>query len=159
MAKKGFYNIQNISKYDGASFKLRFLSSWELNYMVFCDYNPDVIKWSYERKMVRYYDPITKKVRRYKIDFYVKHKKKDGGVFKMLVEIKPKKQMFPPNKQKRFNSPKGFMKDLLVYNLNKAKWLSANTYAINNGMYFYLVDYSDNRFYYYTLKEVGIIEK
>jgi hypothetical protein len=156
MAKKGFYNITNVSKYDGFNFKLRFLSTWELNYMVFCDYNPDIVKWSYERKIIRYYDPISNKVRRYKIDFMVKHKLKNGGFFTMLVEIKPKHQMFPPNHEKRIKNPKGYNNDLMIYNLNRAKWLSAKNYAINNNMKFFLVDYVNNRFVYYTLDEVGI---
>jgi hypothetical protein len=59
---KGIYNVKNPEKYLGDPRKVRFLSSWELTFMVNCDTNPNIIQWGSEEFSVKYWNPVKTKV-------------------------------------------------------------------------------------------------
>ena len=46
MAYKGKYKPKNRSKYKGDPTKIVYRSLWERRFMVYCDENPNVIKWA-----------------------------------------------------------------------------------------------------------------
>ena len=59
---KGLFKPTNPEKYLGDIGKIRFMSSWELRFMNFCDTNPNVIKWGSEEFKIAYFNPIKNKV-------------------------------------------------------------------------------------------------
>lgn len=58
---KGLFKPEHPEKYMGDITKIRFLSSWELRFMHFCDSNPNVISWGSEEIRIQYWNPIKKK--------------------------------------------------------------------------------------------------
>ena len=59
--------------------------------------NPGIINWASEELPIRYYNPIDKKYHRYFPDFILKTDKNK----KMLIEIKPSRQLTHLNHLKR----------------------------------------------------------
>lgn len=95
-------------------------SKWELHFARYLDYHPNVIEWAFERTRIRYFDPVTRKLRHYIIDFDVNFK--DGR--KYLIEIKPRKETRPPRKDKR-KSEKTKIYEVKTWATNQAKWEAA----------------------------------
>ena len=58
---KGLFRPTRPEKYLGDITKIRFMSSWERSFMVFCDTNPNVIKWGSEEFKIKYFNPIKNK--------------------------------------------------------------------------------------------------
>ena len=79
-------------------------SSWERKFAVWCDTNPDVIRWSTEYTNIKYWDTQQNKERRYFPDFFVEFK--DGR--KIVVEIKPSNQLKVINNQDKWIAAKEF---------------------------------------------------
>ena len=82
MAYKGKYKPRNRSKYKGDPTKIIYRSLWERRFMVWCDENPNVIKWASEEVVIPYRSPLDRRIHKYYPDFWVKTKKHDG-----LIEI------------------------------------------------------------------------
>lgn len=127
MAYKGKYKIINRSKYKGNPINIIYRSSWERNFMVYCDTNPNIVKWSSEEVKIPYRSPIDKKVHTYYPDFWIKVKKHDGKFNQMLIEIKPYKQtkqpVFKKEKQVRY------LQEVKTWGINQAKWEAAEAYC------------------------------
>lgn len=109
-------------------------SSWELQFMKWCDANPNILQWSSESIKIPYLDPIKRKQRRYYPDFWIKVKDKDGNIVKYIVEIKPHKESVPP--KPRGKTKKARKYDMKAYAMNQAKWKAANDYCRKMGMKF-----------------------
>ena len=92
MAYKGKYKLINRPKYKGNPINIIYRSSWERNFMVYCDTNPNVIQWSSEEIRIPYRSPIDRKVHTYYPDFWMKVKKHDDSIQQLVIEIKPKIQ-------------------------------------------------------------------
>jgi len=127
---KGKYQPKNIKKYEGDPTQIYHRSSWELSVMLWCDTNPNVIKWSSENVIVPYLSPIDKKIHRYFIDFKIKFKNHKT----ILVELKPYNQTQEPQRKKKIT--KKYLEEFLTYVKNKAKWKSANEYALDKNYEF-----------------------
>jgi hypothetical protein len=97
------------------------------------DANPSVMEWSSESHVVRYYDPVQMKNRRYYPDFYMKVATRDGGFRKYLVEVKPYRETLPPRKTKR-QSKKTQLYQESTYLTNRAKWEAAEKYCKKMGL-------------------------
>src|SRR3972149_1213471 len=97
---KGLYKPINVEKYLGDPRKIRFLSSWELRFMDFCDKNPNILRWGSEEFRIPYLNPIKKKVCNYFPDFIVTYKNSTGQVLTEVIEIKPSNQAFVRGKKK-----------------------------------------------------------
>lgn len=127
MAYKGQYKLLNRSKYKGNPGKIIYRSSWERNFMVYCDTNPNIVKWSSEEVKIPYRSPVDKRVHTYYPDFWMKVKKHDGKTQQLLIEIKPRKQTKPPvfnkNKQRRY------LIEVKTWGVNQAKWQAAEAYC------------------------------
>ena len=74
MAYKGLYKIKNLSKYKGNPAKVTYRSLWERKFMVYCDNNPNILKWSSEEIIIPYRSPIDKRIHRYFPDFWIQIK-------------------------------------------------------------------------------------
>ena len=55
----------------------------------------------------------------------------------LLIEVKPKKQCFPPKKPER--RTRRFMTEVKRWGVNSAKWEAAKEYAENQGWKFIII--------------------
>ena len=127
MAYKGQYKVINKSKYKGNPSNIIYRSSWERNFMVYCDTNPNIVKWSSEEVKIPYRSPIDRKVHTYYPDFWIKVKKHDGSLQQLLIEIKPKKQTKPPVLSKQKTNR--YLYEVKTWGVNQAKWEAAVKYC------------------------------
>jgi hypothetical protein len=124
---KGLYTPINVHKYLGDPKKIRFLSSWELRFMDFCDKNPNVIKWGSEEFKIPYIHPIKRnadgspKRCNYYPDFIIKYKNASGEIFTEVIEIKPSSQSVIGKKMSTY--------DKVQLVINDAKWRAAKTFC------------------------------
>ena len=140
---KGKYKPSFPDKYNGNPVNIIYRSLWERKFMVFCDTNADVLEWSSEETVVRYYDPISKKIRRYFPDFLIKVKTNEGVIKKYMIEIKPKKQTVPPPKPQR--QTKRYISEVYEYAKNQSKWEAAKEWCADRGYEFKVLT-EDNLF-------------
>jgi len=109
-------------KYSGDPTNVIMRSSWETRFAIWCDKNPQIIKWNSEETIVPYISPLDGRVHRYFIDFKIKTVNNKT----YLVEIKPKAQTLPPQGTKK---TKRFLAEAKTYMVNQAKWEAATRYA------------------------------
>ena len=96
MSYKGRYTPANPKKYKGNSRNIVYRSLWERKFMVYCDTSKNILEWGSEEIIIPYLSPWDGRIHRYFPDFYIKVKQHDGGVKKMIIEVKPKIQCKPP---------------------------------------------------------------
>ena len=125
---KGLYKPLHPEKYLGDVNKIRFLSSWELRFMNFCDSNPNIIQWGSEEFQIKYFNPVKNKVCNYIPDFIVKYKDKNGLILTEVIEIKPHCQTVIGKK------PSTYDKVQLV--INHAKWTAAKAFCDQHNVKF-----------------------
>lgn len=144
MAKflQGVYKPQHPEKYKGNVKNIVYRSSYELTYMRKLDSDPTVIQWASEENVVPYHDPVTGRVRRYFLDFYVKKKDSEGVITEHLIEIKPYSQTIEPKKTPR-KREKTFLREVTTYVTNDAKWKAAKTYCEKKGWHFHILTEKD----------------
>jgi len=145
MAYSGRYRVKNIKKYQGDPDKVTYRSSWEKACFIWCDSNPDVVKWSSEEVVVPYKWDIDKKMHRYFVDLKVTFQNNKT----ILVEIKPDKETAPP---KRPDKSKRYIGEAMTYVKNMNKWEAANSYAKDRGWEFQI--WTEE-----TLYSMGIMKK
>jgi len=123
------FNPDHPEKYDG-SLPIVAKSSWELEFMRYCDNHPDVLKWSYEPIKIPYNNPIkaNKTQSIYLPDFLVTLIQKGGSTVTKLIEIKPLHE-----------ADQGFVRnsnDSVTKMQNDAKWAAAQAWAMRRGIDF-----------------------
>lgn len=135
--KQGFFKPINPEKYKGNTSRgsIVYRSGWELKLMSKLDKHPDVKLWSSEEVVIPYISPIDNRYHRYFVDFYVEFEDKDGNEKKWLIEVKPKKQVTPPVRKKH-QKEKTFLKEVLTWGVNEAKWKAAREACKNKGWEF-----------------------
>lgn len=84
---QGYFDVHNPKKYIGPR-PIIYRSSWELQYMLWLENNPNVSSWSSESTRVMYYDRDGKS-HNYYLDFT--QNMVDGTVW--IIEVKPKKDI------------------------------------------------------------------
>lgn len=128
-------------KYKG-TFPIFARSSWELRFMIWCDYNKNILQWSSESFIVPYISPIDNKAHKYYVDNHIVFKKPNGEIAKYLVEIKPERQTMPPvhTPRKRKSS---LLYEQATYSVNQAKWKAAKEFAKVRGMDFIILTEKD----------------
>lgn len=110
--------------------------------MKFFDLNESVESWSSEEKSISYYDPVTRKNRRYFPDFIVRFRNKKGQVVTEMIEVKPKKEVTgPPQNPKR--RTKSWAQAVNTYITNLSKWKSAEKYCNERGWKFRIITEDD----------------
>lgn len=128
---QGYYKPKHIEKYSSNPLTIRYLSGWELFYMIYLDDNPDIIEWSSESVYVRYLSPIDLKFHIYLPDFKVVTLNKKGERITTIIEIKPLKQTKPPVKKKRIT--KAYLTEVKVWGINEAKFKAAEAFCKKRG--------------------------
>ena len=138
----GFFKPINPSKYVGDSSQIVFRSSWEMKLMIRCDTDPSILKWGSEPFPIPYWSQVDSKMRRYFIDFVMTVKKKDGSTQKLLVEVKPNKERFPPVPPKRATkkTKMRMIRETVTYQRNQDKWNAAKEFAARHDMKFIVMD-------------------
>lgn len=131
MSYKGFFKPKTPSRYKGDPTNIIYRSSWELKLMSYLDVHPDVIEWSSEEFCIPYVSPIDKRIHRYFPDFYIKKKNTEGSIETVVIEVKPKSQVVPPNVMKtKTNKPtKKYVREVMTYGINEAKWKAAQAFC------------------------------
>ncbi len=135
--KQGLFSPKNPQKYRGDPTLIVYRSSWEQRFMTYLDENTNVLEWKSEEFYIPYYDPSTRRYRRYFPDFFVTVKESDGTTKNMVIEIKPKTQTEPPKPAKRVT--KKLLKEAITWGVNNAKWEAAREYCSKRGWKFILM--------------------
>ena len=112
-------------------------SSWENDLYRWCDFNPKIKKWTSEGLAIPYFDPISKKQRRYFPDILM-IVETDNGDQTFLVEIKPSKETKQPRNSARKNKLT-LIKESQTFITNKAKWIAAQNLCKNKGWIFKII--------------------
>ena len=138
MAHKGTFRPQNPEKYRGNPSLIIYRSSWERNFMEWCDTNEAVIWWNSEENRIPYYDPVSKKRRMYYPDFLLARRCYDGIIREDLVEVKPSRQVKGPPVNPR-KKTRGWLNEVYMYTTNMAKWQAASEWCEDRGYNFRLL--------------------
>jgi len=138
--KQGKYKLVNEAKYQGDPSSIIYRSSWEYVFCQYLDNHPDVIKWKCEDPVITYSD-LRGKIHRYYPDFYYEMKTNDGDMERVIVEIKPKKELYPPKKPKNETAKalENYEYGIRTHIKNKLKWEASVTYARKRGMKFIII--------------------
>ena len=118
---------------------------WERKFAKYADTNDNVLEWAVEEIIIPYFDPTTKKMRRYFPDFYIKYVDREGKIKKAIIEIKPLRETQEPKRTKG-KSNKTLISETLTYVKNQAKWEAAREFCKDNLIEFRVM----------TEKELGI---
>jgi hypothetical protein len=136
MAYSGTYAPKHAEKYLGDASRVFYRSLWERRVMKYCDDTPGILKWSSEEIIVPYIKPTDGHTHRYFVDFYLEVAAVGGGVKKFLIEVKPKAQVKEPVRRKKTRK---FIKEVVTYSVNQAKWEAATKYAAARGWVFLIL--------------------
>lgn len=139
--KQGKYKLINESKYKGDPSNIVYRSSWEQVFCQYLDNHKDIIKWACEDPVITYSD-LRNRLHRYYPDFYYEIKtNNDLGMKKVVVEIKPHKDLSPPTRPKNetTKSLSSFEYSLRQHITNKLKWSAAEEYCRKRGMEFIIL--------------------
>ena len=112
----------------------QYRSSWELRFFKWCDYNSNVLEWTSEGIIIPYISPIDTKTHKYYVDNSLVLREGNHRA-KYLIEIKPYSQTQRPVMRGR-KKQSTFLHEQATYDINQAKWKSANEFCIDNGMEF-----------------------
>ena len=137
MFHKRKYTPIHPEKYNGDPTNIIMRSSWETRFALWCDKNPQIVKWKSEETIVPYRCPTDNKIHRYFVDFQIQVRKRDGALQTYLVEIKPAAQtqppVFPGRKTQRY------LTESMTFIKNQAKWKAAKQYAEDRGWEFKII--------------------
>ncbi len=132
--RTGLFKPKNPGKYKGNAGNIIFRSTWELKVMQFLDLSENVVSWQSEEKIIAYKSPVDQKIHRYFPDFIAVIKnKKTKKLETIMIEVKPKSQTVPP---KPGNNKKKYIKEVMTYGVNQAKWKAAEYYCEQRGWQF-----------------------
>ncbi len=141
--KQDFYQVRNPEKYLGDVNNVFYRSSWELEAFEFCDFkNPNVLRWASEEIVIPYALPTPNggvRPAKYYPDLYMEYINAQKQLCKVLIEIKPKKQM----KASRARNPKTKMFENAQYMKNQLKWEAAEAWCKKNGIKFMIMHEGD----------------
>ena len=132
---QGKYTVVNPAKYVGKK-NPTYRSSWEWQFMHFCDSNPYVQKWASEAISIPYRCPITGRQTIYVPDFFIQYVDKNSQVHVELIEVKPLNQTIKEKVGKNRNNQ-------IQYARNVAKWRAAQAWCKQQGIKFRIVSEND----------------
>ena len=135
--KPTLFHPVNQDKYTG-SYPIISRSKWETSAMRYFDKCTSCLSWGSESAVVRYFDPVQQKTRRYFIDFTAVFKTRDGTTKKFYIEVKPSRQVVEPKPSKR-KKAKTYLNECNTYATNKAKWEAADKWAKSRGAVFLII--------------------
>ena len=135
MTYKGKFKPKNPIKYQGDIKEIVYRSSWELKMMKYCDTTKSIIEWGSEELVIPYVSPWDGRYHRYFPDFYIKVRTKDNIIKKYIIEVKPKNQCTPPERNPKRRTGVWYNK-VKTWGINKAKWKSATEFCLDHNMEF-----------------------
>ncbi len=147
--KNGFYEPRFPDKYIVSEARLGggnkdnrpfYRSGWERDFMILCDVNSAISKWSSEPFPITYISPKDNKPHRYFLDFYFETGSGDN-IRRVGVEVKPYAQTQVPVRPKNNDqkSLERYADAMLTYMINKAKWEAAEVFCKENDMDFVII--------------------
>lgn len=122
----GKYKVKNPKKYKGDPTSVQYRSLWEKYVMMYLDKSTNVVSWSSEEVVIPYRYDVDGRVHRYFVDFFVEY----SNGQKLLIEIKPAKELSPPTGNRR---TKRYIVEGYTYIKNINKWEAAKEYAKDQG--------------------------
>lgn len=137
MAYKGRFIPKNPKKYKGDPTNIIYRSLWELRVMKWLDEKESVIQWASEEIAIPYISPEDGRYHRYFPDFLVKMQGPNGQTKVVMLEVKPKHQTKEPVKKKKIT--KQYIREVVEYGKNQAKWKAAREYCADNGYEFIII--------------------
>ncbi len=135
MTYKGKFKPKYPIKYQGDIKEIVYRSSWELKMMKYCDTTKSIVEWGSEELVIPYLSPWDNRYHRYFPDFYVKVRTKNGSLKKYIIEVKPKNQCTPPERNPKRRTGVWYNK-VKTWGINKAKWKSATEFCLDHNMEF-----------------------
>jgi len=140
--KQGIFHPHNVNKYIG-TLPIVYRSSLELSFDRWCDRNYNVLQWGSESIKIPYVSPKDGKVHQYYTDAVVVLKTPEGSK-KIIVEIKPSKQLQPPTQHgnKKMSTK---IYEQVTYAVNMSKWEHARAWCKRNGYDFVILTEKDLR--------------
>ena len=135
MTYKGKFKPKYPTKYKGDIKEIVYRSSWELKMMKYCDTTKSIIEWGSEELVIPYVSPWAGRYHRYFPDFYIKVRTKNGSIKKYVIEVKPKNQCTPPERNPKRRTGVWYNK-VKTWGINKAKWKSATEFCLDHNMEF-----------------------
>ena len=135
MTYKGKFKPKYPTKYKGDIKEIVYRSSWELKMMKYCDTTKSIVEWGSEELVIPYLSPWDNRYHRYFPDFYIKVRTKNGSLKKYIIEVKPKNQCTPPERNPKRRTGVWYNK-VKTWGINKAKWKSATEFCLNHNMEF-----------------------
>ena len=123
--KSGVYRPVNCKKFGETSCIYR--SSYELQFLRWCDKHPKIIDVKYEKVIIPYVCKTDNKMHKYYVDCRITMVEATGRRT-YLIEIKPFKQTLPPKPSKR-KKKTTILYEQLSYLKNDSKWKAAEQYC------------------------------
>ena len=125
---QGRFHPKNPQKYKGNASNIIYRSSWELEFMKWCDRQRTIVEWGSEEFFIPYISPVDNRVHRYFPDFIIKVREQTGEVKRYVIEVKPKKQTRPPVQTTKKRT-KTYINEVKTYAVNEAKWKAADEWC------------------------------
>lgn len=145
--KSGRYRPVNYPKFGEVSCIYR--SSYELQFLKWCDNNPKIVDVKYEKVVIPYRCKTDNKLHRYYVDCRITMREKAGDKT-YLIEIKPFKQTLKPTITKR-KKKQTIIYEHLSYVKNLSKWDAAKQYCASRGFRWCILTekgiYIDDKFF------------
>jgi hypothetical protein len=132
---RGKFNMSQPEKYVGTKIPT-YRSSWEFQFMKFCDTNNSVQKWASEAVNIPYRDPLTGRQTIYIPDFFIQYVDKNNKMHVELIEVKPASQTILERVGKNKYNQAQYIK-------NQAKWQAANVWCKQQGIKFRILNEND----------------
>lgn len=124
---KSKYTPKNPKKYKGDVKGIVARSSWERTVFRWLDHNKDIKYWASEEFFIPYICSTDGRKHKYYPDVYFE----TVTGRKILVEIKPKKQVSPPKSKRRTRQS---LNEAATYAKNLSKWSAAKEFCEYNGI-------------------------
>jgi TnsA endonuclease N terminal len=110
-------------------------SSWEWEFMTYCDNHPDIIRWASEPIRIPFFNPIKNKQSIYVPDFLIALMDVGGNEIIKLVEIKPIKEQHSEYAKNKY--------DAMSQVVNRAKWGAAIEWCMRRNIEFITINETD----------------
>lgn len=131
---QGTFTPKNPDKYIGDVNKIRYMSSYELEFHHFMDNNTRVIRWASESIIIPYLKPTDNRIHKYYPDYFVEYVDANGEIKQELIEVKPRDQISKPRSNHKYA-----LYEQVTHEINKAKWAAAVKWCEQHNMVFRLV--------------------
>lgn len=128
---QGKFVPKNPQKYIGLKTPT-YRSSWEWQFMRFCDTNESITQWACEAIKIPYINPLTGKNTIYVPDFFIQYIDAKNKMHVELIEIKPNNQAVLENVGRSKVRQAQYIQ-------NQAKWAAANAWCRQQGIKFRVI--------------------